>query len=248
MAIEQHNSIRICKQCGIDISHRHGKAIFCSDKCFDIFHGRHKQRTIFNCLCCGVDISDRNANVKYCSDSCRSKARIKSIEQQKKWREDAKKRGYKPPKYPYRPKTPEQKAREAERARARRETIDGKIKYALAARKHRHKRRMLGLLKRDKIASCIRNSIKNGHKSSYVFNCTGYTIDELKVNLERQFTKKMTWDKFLKGEIHIDHIIPISKFDMENQDDVKACWALSNIRPMWAKDNIAKGAKVLTLL
>lgn len=78
----------------------------------------------------------------------------------------------------------------------------------------------------------------------------GYTRDDLVRHIERQFSKGMTWDALLRGEIHIDHIIPVASFNITGTDcpEFKACWALTNLRPLWAADNQAKGAKVLTLL
>jgi hypothetical protein len=53
----------------------------------------------------------------------------------------------------------------------------------------------------------------------------------------------MTWEKFMAGEIHIDHKVPESHFKYETPEDpqFKECWALHNLQPMWAKDNIQKG-------
>jgi hypothetical protein len=78
----------------------------------------------------------------------------------------------------------------------------------------------------------------------------GYTIEELSRHIERQFTKGMTWDKFMDGEIHIDHIIPVAflKPAEINSDEFRACWALSNLQPLWAKDNREKSDKLLKLL
>ena len=52
------------------------------------------------------------------------------------------------------------------------------------------------------------------------------------------------------GEWHIDHIVPVSSFTITSADDAdfKACWALTNLRPMWADENRSKGDKRLTLL
>jgi hypothetical protein len=54
----------------------------------------------------------------------------------------------------------------------------------------------------------------------------------------------MTWGNY--GQWHVDHKIPISAFNYETPDDIdfKRCWALKNLRPMWAKENISKGAKL----
>lgn len=78
----------------------------------------------------------------------------------------------------------------------------------------------------------------------------GFTRDELLRHIERQFTKGMSWEAFGRGEIHIDHIIPVSAFNITSVDDpdFKVCWALTNLRPMWKVDNIKKGGKRLHLL
>lgn len=51
----------------------------------------------------------------------------------------------------------------------------------------------------------------------------------------------MTWDKFLNGEIHIDHIYPCSSFDLTDPEQQKACFHWSNCQPLWVKDNLIKG-------
>lgn len=78
----------------------------------------------------------------------------------------------------------------------------------------------------------------------------GYTLAELQDHIERQFTKGMDWEAFHRGEIHIDHIVPVAAFKPTSAKcpEFKACWALANLRPMWAKDNIRKGAKRELLL
>jgi len=69
-----------------------------------------------------------------------------------------------------------------------------------------------------------------------------YSLEELMSHLERQFLPGMTWEN--KGEWHIDHIIPRSSFEYESPDDpeFKQAWALTNLRPLWAIDNIRKNA------
>ncbi len=74
----------------------------------------------------------------------------------------------------------------------------------------------------------------------------GYSVEDLRRHLEKQFTEGMTWDKFMAGGIHIDHKIPIAahNFTSINDPDFKKCWALKNLQPLWAFDNISKGAKI----
>lgn len=94
----------------------------------------------------------------------------------------------------------------------------------------------------------MRSAIKGGTRSPIVERAFGYTIDDLKRHLERQFTKGMSWQRFCAGDIHIDHIRPLSSFDMTDFDQVKEAWALTNLRPLWAKDNLQKHAKCLFLI
>ncbi|OAM77705.1 hypothetical protein A3840_08725 [Devosia elaeis] len=76
----------------------------------------------------------------------------------------------------------------------------------------------------------------------------GYGVSELRAHLERQFLPGMTWDN--KSEWHIDHIVPQSSFNYTSTDDpdFRACWALTNLRPLWARDNVRKQAKRTHLL
>jgi hypothetical protein len=69
-----------------------------------------------------------------------------------------------------------------------------------------------------------------------------YDIADLRAHLERQFTKGMSWDAFLRGEIHIDHIRPLASFAYTDASDPQflACWGLPNLRPLWAPDNHRK--------
>lgn len=68
----------------------------------------------------------------------------------------------------------------------------------------------------------------------------GYCREQLAAHLEKQFLPKMGWHNM--REWHIDHIIPVKAFDFRSMDDeeFKACWSLSNLRPLWAKDNLSK--------
>lgn len=80
----------------------------------------------------------------------------------------------------------------------------------------------------------------------------GYTVDELAEHLERQFSKGMTWDKWGRGPDcwHIDHIVPKASFKFDNDNDpaFKACWGLTNLRPLWEKDNFAKSDTITHLI
>lgn len=87
----------------------------------------------------------------------------------------------------------------------------------------------------------LRNCLTGKQKKCVYENILGYKIKDLKIHLERQFTKNMNWQEFTDGNIHIDHIKPQSLFDLQNIDEIKECWSLENLQPLWAEDNIRKG-------
>ena len=103
---------------------------------------------------------------------------------------------------------------------------------------------------KHRVRALLRVTLQKGRSGRRMAELLGYTADELRAHLERQFTKGMSWERFMAGEIHIDHIIPVATFGIieEDSDAFRQCWALPNLRPAWAKDNISRQDKVLTLL
>jgi hypothetical protein len=76
----------------------------------------------------------------------------------------------------------------------------------------------------------------------------GYTLTDLVAHLEARFQPGMAWENY--GQWHIDHIRPVASFDFMTPDDPAfgECWALANLQPLWAVDNLRKGARVDGLL
>jgi hypothetical protein len=101
----------------------------------------------------------------------------------------------------------------------------------------------------------IRNSIRNRINSAIVYQKTtkhcsslkllGCSIQNAKEHLEKQFKEGMTWDNYGHKTWHIDHIIPCASFDLTDTEQQKKCFHYTNLQPLWAKENISKGAKIL---
>lgn len=94
-----------------------------------------------------------------------------------------------------------------------------------------------------RLDNLMRDAINRHGNSPTVVSVCGYRIADLVAHLERLFVDGMDWAAFRRGEIHIDHKRPQSSFDLSDLDQVRACWALSNLQPLWARDNLVKGAK-----
>ncbi len=66
----------------------------------------------------------------------------------------------------------------------------------------------------------------------------GCSVDFLKEYIESKFKIGMSWENY--GEWHIDHIIPLSKFNLQKKEDfLKACH-FTNLQPLWATTEIAR--------
>ena len=92
--------------------------------------------------------------------------------------------------------------------------------------------------------SRVRLALKGrGAKSRKTVQLIGCSIEHLRQHLEAQFTEGMTWDNH--GEWHIDHIKPCASFDLTDEGQQRECFNYANLQPLWAKDNLSKGAKVL---
>ena len=95
---------------------------------------------------------------------------------------------------------------------------------------------------KERLRSRMRNTITKGYKSAASIKLLGCDIDHFKQHLENKFTEGMAWDNY--GEWHIDHIIPCDSFDLTIAENQEKCFNYTNTQPLWARDNIIKGANL----
>ena len=87
-----------------------------------------------------------------------------------------------------------------------------------------------------------RNVLKNSlirlknNKIDTTVTLLKYSALQLKQRVECQFKEGMSWENY--GEWHIDHKKPISRFNPKTP--IHIVNALSNLQPLWAKDNLSK--------
>lgn len=117
---------------------------------------------------------------------------------------------------------------------------ENKNKYR---RRWRHKKyrtdfsyRLTALLR-----SRLHSAIKGKAKKASAKELVGCSIPQLRKHLESQFIDGMVWDNY--GDWHIDHIKPCAAFDLTNEAEQLECFHYSNLQPLWASENMSKGAK-----
>lgn len=121
--------------------------------------------------------------------------------------------------------------------------------------KVRVKERVRYRLKNDpifRIKSTIRSRIylyvQRGlaNKTLRTSTLVGCSWEYLKAHLEKQFKPNMNWDNY--GKWHIDHHRPMASFNLFKQEELLECCNFSNLRPLWASENLSKGSKRLDLI
>ncbi len=78
-------------------------------------------------------------------------------------------------------------------------------------------------------------------KNKKTFDVIGCSPKFLKEYIEKQFKDGMIWEN--KGKWHVDHIIPLSSANTE--EELYNLCHYSNLQPLWAEENIKKGNKIL---
>jgi hypothetical protein len=95
------------------------------------------------------------------------------------------------------------------------------------------------------IRDIFRSKYKKGvHESPTLKKYLRYDLTELELHIEKQFVPGMNFQNF--GKVwHIDHVIPRCMFSYTNikDADFQKCWALRNLQPLFAKDNLRKKKK-----
>jgi len=201
---------------------------------------QRKPKVKKNCAFCGNEFEGYKHN-KYCSKECNHNSKlhpkIKSTEDELKAnRKEYRKRIKEQDREKYRLKRKEYRKRAFERdpykVRARRQQYKNNrkvndINYRFAENL------------RKKVYLTLKKS-----KSLHTIELLGCSVDYARKHIENQFKEGMTWNNWALDGWHIDHIIPISSFDLTSIEEQKQCFHYTNLQPLWWKDNIRKSNKI----
>ncbi|RLF65297.1 MAG: hypothetical protein DRN30_04235 [Thermoplasmata archaeon] len=93
----------------------------------------------------------------------------------------------------------------------------------------------------ENLRSRLGSALKGRSKSKSTLELLGCTVENLIKHLESQFKPGMSWDNY--GSWHIDHIIPISSYDLTIESQQFSACNFTNLQPLWALENKQKSNK-----
>jgi hypothetical protein len=77
-------------------------------------------------------------------------------------------------------------------------------------------------------------------KNLNALTLAGCTLHKIREHIEKQWLPGMSWSNYTKDGWHIDHIKPVDTFDLTDIEQQKLCFHYSNLRPLWATDNLSR--------
>lgn len=87
------------------------------------------------------------------------------------------------------------------------------------------------------------SALQGTRKSAKTTDLIGCPVSDLLVHLEAKFRPGMTWENY--GPVwHVDHIRPCASFDLTDPAQQRECFHFSNLQPLFAAENLAKGSRV----
>lgn len=90
---------------------------------------------------------------------------------------------------------------------------------------------------RSRFYLALRNKKHSNESHSDFYGCS---LLYLKEHIESQFKDGMSWNNWSQKGWHIDHIIPLCKFDLNNEKELRKAFHYTNLQPLWAKENQSK--------
>jgi len=125
-------------------------------------------------------------------------------------------------------------------SKSRKHSSNAKQKISKSLYGHHGTNPLLRKIARN-LRSRLNKAIRGEYKTGSAVRDLGCSIAEFKVYLESKWQDGMNWDNY--GQWHIDHIKPLSKFNLTDPEELKKACYYTNLQPMWETDNLRKSSK-----
>jgi hypothetical protein len=97
-------------------------------------------------------------------------------------------------------------------------------------------------LKRN-LRSRMNAALRGKAGSASTENLLGAPFYKVREHIASLFKEGMTWENYAHNTWHVDHKLPVVSFDLNDLSQQKKCFHYTNLQPLWAMDNLMKGAK-----
>lgn len=84
----------------------------------------------------------------------------------------------------------------------------------------------------------LRVAIRREYRAGSAVRMLGCSIRQFRKWLQSKFLPGMTWQNY--GRWHIDHVRPLSSFNLRDARQLAKACHFSNLQPLWAEDNLRK--------
>jgi hypothetical protein len=84
-------------------------------------------------------------------------------------------------------------------------------------------------------------------KVASTLDALGCSIPEFMSYIGEMFLPGMTWQTWGRGDErwHLDHRLPVASFNLTDPAQQRKCFHFSNFQPLWSRDNLRKGARII---
>jgi len=103
----------------------------------------------------------------------------------------------------------------------------------------------IGVNLRARVGLALRThpATQSASVTAWIRDLIGCTISELITYLQSKFLPGMSWENYGRKGWHIDHIRPLSSFDLTDVEQRRIAFHHTNLQPLWASDNWRKGGR-----
>ena len=103
----------------------------------------------------------------------------------------------------------------------------------------------IGVNLRARVGQALRTypATQSASVTASIRDLLGCTISELFTYLQSKFLPGMSWENYGRKGWHIDHIRPLSSFDLNDLEQRLVAFHHTNLQPLWASDNMRKGGR-----
>ncbi len=89
----------------------------------------------------------------------------------------------------------------------------------------------------------LRRYVLEGNKCSFYAPYLGLDMQHFRAWIEAQFDEELNWNNFSTAW-QFDHIVPVTYFDFEVEEDLRLCWNFINIRVEKIQLNKNRGNRI----